>query len=113
MLVENAVGNYQLDDFLLVMAKPSLLGPSFNLDRLKHRQLIPLDVNIAKRLLEAFGRRLLEVISLPESQDQDNKNRSHRTGDGHQKLPCEYRLVRKSRRTLSQAKYSVKYILRT
>jgi hypothetical protein len=37
VLVENAVGNYQLDDFLLVMAKPSLLGPSFNLDRLKHR----------------------------------------------------------------------------
>jgi hypothetical protein len=39
--VENAVGNCQLDDFLLLIAKSSLLGPSLNLDRLKHRYLIP------------------------------------------------------------------------
>jgi hypothetical protein len=79
MLVENAVGKYQLVDFLLVMAKPSLLGPSFHLDRLKHRYLIPKDVNKTKQLPEAFGRRLFEVIHLSESQDQDDKNRSRRT----------------------------------
>jgi hypothetical protein len=38
--VENAVGNYQLDDFLLLIAKPWLLGPSLNLDELKHGYLI-------------------------------------------------------------------------
>jgi hypothetical protein len=91
MLAENAVGNYQLDDFLLVMAKPSLLGPSFNLDCLKHRYLIiARDVNKAKQFPEAFGRRLLEVVSLSESLDQDNKSRTRRTQDTHSKLLCEH-----------------------
>jgi hypothetical protein len=39
--VENAVGNYQLDDCLLLIAKPWLLEPSLNLDYLKHGYLIP------------------------------------------------------------------------
>jgi hypothetical protein len=64
MLVENAVRNDQLNDFFLLVAKAPLLGPSFNLDRLKHRYLIPGDINKARQLLEAFGKRLLEVINL-------------------------------------------------
>jgi hypothetical protein len=80
MRVENTVGNYQLDDFLLVMAKPSLLGPSFNFDRLQHRYLIiPRNVNKAKQLPEAFGRHLLEVMTLSESQGEDTKNRPRGT----------------------------------
>jgi hypothetical protein len=39
--VENAVGNYQLDDFLLLIAEPWLLGTSLNLDYLKHDYIIP------------------------------------------------------------------------
>jgi hypothetical protein len=62
MLVENAVGLCKLVDFLLVMATHPLFVPSFNLDRLKHRYLIPRDVNKAKQFLEIFGRRLMEVM---------------------------------------------------
>jgi hypothetical protein len=62
VLVENAVGNYMFDDFLLVMATPSLFGPTFDLDHLKHRYRIPRDVNKAKRFLETFGRRLMEIM---------------------------------------------------
>jgi hypothetical protein len=38
--VENAVGNYQLDDFLLLIAEPWPPGTSLNLDYLKHDCLI-------------------------------------------------------------------------
>jgi hypothetical protein len=62
LLVENAVGNCKLVDFPLVMATPSLFGPSCNLAPLKHRYRIPRDVKKARQLLETFGRRLMEVI---------------------------------------------------
>jgi len=81
MPVENAVGNYQVDNFFSMMVKPSLLGSSYNLDRLKHLYLVPWDVNKTRQLPEAFGGRLLEVITLSESRDQDDKDQSRRTKD--------------------------------
>jgi hypothetical protein len=81
MPVENAVGNCQVDDFPFVMAKPLLLGPSSNLDDLKHCYLISWDVNKARQLPKAFDGRLLEVIILSESPDQDDKDQSHRNKD--------------------------------
>ena len=79
MPVENAVGYDQVDNFFSMMVKPSLLGSSYNLDRLKHLYLVSWDVNKTRHLPEAFGGRLLEVITLSESRDQDDKDQSRRT----------------------------------
>src|ERR1700694_3614833 len=53
--------------------------PEFRLSRVRHRCLIPKDVNNAKQLPEALAGRLLEVTNLSRSRDYDLKNRSRRT----------------------------------